>query len=668
MNSDSDRLRTGLTGAFMVLSPVPFLLAVPEGHWWPAAGWQFWLAAASALLCGLCAFTLCRRPALGKWIGAGAVLTGYGTIFPLLASSPFAALAGLVCLVGIGSVLPRLRSGTMNKALANHAEQRMQRARWGAFAMLAATALWFMSASSPGGVLCCATASWIAQGLFLDWAATIRSWWRAAFAAAAMVCLGLVLSAFPAQYAAALAAGSGLTSLAILSASRHRPFDQGEPWWGILVDHPGRILITSFSLLCLAGTLLLSMPAATTRGAVAFIDAAFTSVSAVCVTGLIVLDTPNDFTFAGQLFILVLIQLGGLGIMSVTTVALHALGRRLSLRHEKLLTSMTATSHRDLIGALGNILKFTVVAETVGATCLILAFLRSGDAPAQALWRGVFTAVSAFCNAGFSLQSDSLIPYQATPLVLHVVALLIIFGGMAPATSLLIPRWLAGKTVPVSVHIALATTVVLLLGGTFFMLAFEWNGMLSGLSFGDKCLNAWFQSATLRTAGFNSLDTAAVSSPAFLMMLLFMFVGGSPGGTAGGVKTVSIGLLAMTFRTHIASHREVVIHRRRIPAESVYRAITVVAAGAAVWSLVAIMLAVTQSLPFRDLVFEATSALGTVGLSTGATPRLDEIGKVIVMIAMFAGRIGPVSLFMLLNAAGDDPGSKYPVEHVAIEG
>ncbi len=657
-----------MAGAFMVLSPVPFLLTHSGNDSWFAVDWQFWCAVASACLCGLCGMTLGRWSLLGKWICAGALVAGVISFFPQMEASPFAALIGLVCLIGIGALLHRSGSRMGTGVMSTGAEASMQRARWGSFAALAVAALWFMLASSPGGALYCVMASWIAQGLFLHWAATIRSWGRIAFSVAGMAGLGLVLSAFPSQHAVALVVLSGVACPVIMSMAQHRHVDHDEPWWGLLVDHPGRLLITSFSLLCLAGSLLLSLPSATTKASVPFIDAAFTSVSAVCVTGLIVLDTPNDFTFAGQLFILILIQLGGLGIMTITTVALHALGRRLSLRQEKLLTSMTATGHQDLISALWNILKFTAVAEAIGAILLVLAFLWSGDAPVQALWRGVFTSVSAFCNAGFALQTDSLIPYQSTPLVLHIVALLIIFGGMAPAMSLMIPRWFAGKPTPIAARIAWVTTIVLLLGGTFFMLAFEWNGMLHGLSIGDKCQNAWFHSVTLRTAGFNSLDMGGMSSEAFLVMLLFMFIGGSPGGTAGGVKTTSVGILAMTFWSNISNQREIVIHRRCVHSESVYRAVTVVIAGATIWLLVVIMLAVTQTISFRDLVFEATSALGTVGLSTGATLRLDAMGKVIVMIAMFAGRIGPVSLFMLLDERPDDSGSRYPVEHVKIEG
>ncbi|MFO7913692.1 MAG: potassium transporter TrkG, partial [Desulfotignum sp.] len=337
-------------------------------------------------------------------------------------------------------------------------------------------------------------------------------------------------------------------------------------FWEIFLSHPARVLVVTFLGLCTMGTLLLLLPIAAENRAIGFVDAAFTAVSAVCVTGLIVLDTPNDFTGYGQFFILVLIQLGGLGIMGITTVGLHTMGRRLSLTHERVLASIADTSHKDLVHSLITILKFTFAAEGMGAIMLTFLFYTAGDTAAQAAWRGIFTAVSAFCNAGFALQSDSLMSYHTKPLVLHTVAILIIFGGMAPATSLVIPRWLSGKNVPIPARIALTASIVLLVLGTVFIMAFEWGGLLAGLSIPDKIQNAWFQSVTLRTAGFNSLDIAAIAHPTFLFMLVFMFIGGSPGGTAGGVKTTTIGILAMTFFANITNRKEVILQNRRISA------------------------------------------------------------------------------------------------------
>jgi trk system potassium uptake protein TrkH len=426
------------------------------------------------------------------------------------------------------------------------------------------------------------------------------------------------------------------------------------------------MLLVTFLGLCVGGTLLLILPGATRESSINLVDAVFTSVSAVCVTGLIVLDTPQDFTFFGQCAILLLIQLGGLGIMSIGTVALHAMGRRLSLKQERLLSSMTDTDHESLLRSLANILKFTFTAEGVGAALLSAAFLLRGEPLFQALWRGIFTAVSAFCNAGFALQSDSLVSYNENFFILHVVGALIIFGGLAPATSLLIPRWLRGKSIPLQASIPLITTLVLLASGTFLILAFEWNGILEGLSWINKLHNAWFQSVTLRTAGFNSVDIAQIGGPTFLVMILFMFIGGSPGGTAGGIKTTTLGVLALTFQANIVGKNEIVVQNRRIRSSTIFRGITILFAGAILWIIMIMMLETTQQISSRDLIFEATSALGTVGLSTGATAFLDQIGKVIVILTMFAGRIGPMTLFMLLQEEQPSSASSCPDAKISL--
>ncbi|MBF0204862.1 MAG: potassium transporter TrkH, partial [Desulfamplus sp.] len=442
--------------------------------------------------------------------------------------------------------------------------------------------------------------------------------------------------------------------------------DRSGQWWEMFLNHPSRVMLTTFMGLCLLGTALLMIPVCSAKNTIDLVDAAFTSVSAVCVTGLIVLDTPVDFSVTGHAFILILIQLGGLGIMSITTVGLHTMGRRLTLRQERLMTTMTDTDHKDLIQSLVTILKFTFIAEGLGALMLAILFYQIGDAPGQAIWRGGFTAISAFCNAGFALQSDNLISYQRYPLILHTVAILIIFGGIAPATTLLVPRLITGKTIPIAPYIALITTGILLISGTLFFLVFDWNGVLSGFSVADKIHNAWFQSVTLRTAGFNSVDIAGVASPTFIVMLCFMFIGGSPGGTAGGVKTTTIGILVLTFWANITNHKSVVIKNLRIQSRIIYRAITIVSAGVMVWLAMVLMVEVTQQIPTRDILFEVTSAIGTVGLSTGVTTRLDEIGKIIIMIAMFVGRIGPVTIFMLFSEEHNENPSRYQNAKISL--
>lgn len=658
--------RIGVEGALMVLSPLPFLFPaggteILDHQWLLAAAWIAFVG------CLTCAFTLFRKPVVGKSFGIIAAAGCYGSAWPIIVSSPSFALLATVLLISAIFLLADFQIHFRRDPQSHPVSRCEQRARWGAWMAPGVVIVeLFMESSrslfSPYVVVVSLMGALI---LYAHWAVTKKSKMPIALAV-----LGFSLISVSFTF-------NGLTGIrdlalplslaALLSFPRHREIiEKKGHWWEILLSHPARIYLTTFSGLCVAGTFLLSLPASTHDGAIKLVDAAFTSVSAVCVTGLIVLDTPNDFTGFGQVCILLLIQLGGLGIMSITTVVLHAFGRRLSLKHERLLTSMTDTDHKDLVHSLKMILKFTFIAEGLGAILLFVLFCSAGDTLGMAAWRGIFTSISAFCNAGFALQSDSLIPYQSNALILHTVAALIIFGGMAPATSLLATRWISGKPTPIAVRIALVTTVVLLVSGAVFMMAFEWYGVLSGLSFADKIHNAWFQSATLRTAGFNSVDMASIVSPTFLVMLAFMFIGGSPGGTAGGVKTTTIGILAMTFLANITNRNEVVIQNRRIHSSTIFRAITIIVSGMAVWFLVILMLQVTQQISARDLIFEATSAISTVGLSTGATPLLDEIGKIIIIIAMFAGRIGPMTLFMLLSEEQSVSSSRCPEEKISL--
>lgn len=673
--------QAGPAGMLMVLCPIPLLLPyLGTESALLSTGLRFALAALAAGCCLLCALSIERRPRLGKLFGIAAICAAFAASLAAMAASPFAALAGSTGLIALGAlVLDWAPQPGMIAQLEETGEitalrrlerkqqvQRAQRARWATWtaAALAAGILILELKGPAPKIAVLAASAIISQTLYLDYVLRQGAWWRKILGLGALLA---IIGAFAAAQPILLIGGAALLLNLLMALTL--PFAQDaneEHWWLLLTRQPARILVTTFFLLCLGGSLLLVLPLAATRGGIAPIDAAFTAVSAVCVTGLVVLDTARDFTATGQAFILVLIQLGGLGIMSITTTALHVLGRRLSLRHERLAASMTASSHHDLIQSLALILKCTFFFEGAGAVLLSTVFLLEGKPLGPALWEGLFTAVSAFCNAGFGLQSNNLIAYQHSPAVLHIVALLIILGGLAPATSILIPRWLSGKTVPIAVRIAMTTTVVLLLTGFFFFLAFEWYGVLDGLSFTGKMHNAWLQSVTLRTAGFNSVELGGVAAPTLLIMLVLMFIGGSPGGTAGGIKTTTLAILALTFWASISGKKYLVLQKRRIHPGTVFRAVTVTMAGLLVWFAVVLMLAITQHISAPALIFEATSALGTVGLSIGATPLLDEIGKVIIILTMFVGRIGPVTLFMLLNDEEEVSGARYPVERIAI--
>jgi len=256
--------------------------------------------------------------------------------------------------------------------------------------------------------------------------------------------------------------------------------------------------------------------------------------------------------------------------------------------------------------------------------------------------------------------------YSTNVFVLQTIAFLIIFGGIAPATTFLIPKWIKGQKIPLSAYIPLTATSVLLVIGTLCVLVFEWNGFLSEFNFFHKLNNAWFQSVTLRTAGFNSVDLNSLSQPMLIVMIVFMFIGGSPGGTAGGIKTTVFALILIAFAANIKGKKDIVVKARTIPQQSINKALTTIVAGAMLWFSFVIMLETTQTINPSDLLFEAASALGTVGLSTGATALLDEIGKIIIMVAMFTGRIGSVTLFMLLTEETRKRSSKWPEEKITI--
>ncbi|MCF7889397.1 MAG: TrkH family potassium uptake protein [Victivallales bacterium] len=438
-------------------------------------------------------------------------------------------------------------------------------------------------------------------------------------------------------------------------------------WFEPVINHPARILFFTFFALICVGSLLLMLPISAAAGKIISpIDAVFTSVSSVCVTGLIVLDTPVDFSFFGQLVIMVLIQTGGLGIMAIATTVVYSLGKRFSIKQERILATISGDEHSQLYKSIMRVIIFTFVSELIGAVILTLLFYFNENNFTSSLWRGIFTSVSAFCNAGFSLQSNSLINYHNQPLILQTVAFLIILGGLSPGVCVLVPKFISFRKISVHAYIVLITTILLLVTGTIYIATVEWNEALNGLSFWDKINNAWFQSVTLRTAGFNSVDISSISPPTYFFMLIFMFIGGSPGGTAGGIKTTTLAMLVLCISSIIRGNSDIIIRNRKIMPKTVYKAIAVVCAGIILVFCSITALELTQFTSSKDLVFEAFSALGTVGLSMGVTNALDEIGKIIIMVTMFLGRIGPLTIFMILITPCISTKADYPEAKITI--
>jgi trk system potassium uptake protein TrkH len=390
-------------------------------------------------------------------------------------------------------------------------------------------------------------------------------------------------------------------------------------------------------------------------------------VSATCVTGLIVVDTPSQFGPLGQAVLLGLMQTGGLGIMTFSAAAWLALGRRLSLRHEGAVAELvSAEDSRHLRNALWRILLVSFVSELGGAALLTLRFLMRGEPFGAALWRGVFTAVSAFCNAGFALQSDNLVSLQRDHLVIAAVGTLIVVGGLSPAAVVALPALVRRRRTALQVKLVVAATVVLLVGGAIGIAALEWGNALRDLTFAEKLHNAWFHSVTPRTAGFNSLPMEALRPPTLALTVALMFIGGSPGGTAGGIKTVTAAVLALAVAATFRGRPEASAFGRRIPHAMLYRAASITTVSLVVVGVATTLLLLTQPASSSALLFEVVSALGTVGLSVGATARLDAIGKVVIMLCMFVGRVGPLTMFFFLAGQRRTAHWQLPEEELEV--
>jgi trk system potassium uptake protein TrkH len=437
-----------------------------------------------------------------------------------------------------------------------------------------------------------------------------------------------------------------------------------------LYERPAALVTSSFVALILVGTLLLSFPAASASGrSIGLIDALFTATSASCVTGLIVLDTGADFSTFGQAIILLLLQVGGLNIMVLSTFAALLLGRGLGLRGERALGDVLDI---DTPGAayrlIAFIVKVTLAVEAVGAVGMAAAYASEGYAAGLAVWNGVFYAVSAFCNAGFALHADSLVMFQRQPLPLLLMAALITLGGLGFAVMGFLWEGLRERRVrrlAVQSRIVLLASAVLVLVGIVGLLLGEWNASLGGLSVVDKLTNALFQSVTLRTAGFNSVSFENIRPVTVLWMMAFMFIGASPGGTGGGIKTTTAVVLFAAIPAFVRSRPSVVIQGRSISSRVVHQSASIAVASAIIVLSGALLLMTTQTMPFEELLFEAFSAFGTVGLSLGATARLDVFGKVVVILVMLVGRVGPLAITLLL--ARDYPSRvRYPEARLMV--
>lgn len=443
---------------------------------------------------------------------------------------------------------------------------------------------------------------------------------------------------------------------------------------------PPRLLAGSFLLLIAAGTLgLRTLPGLYTGERLGWLDSLFTATSAVCVTGLIVVDTATYFTPAGQAFLLLLIQLGGLGILTLATLIILALGGRLSLHHEAAASAGTGMAPQvDLRRLSRSVVRFTVLIELAGAALLFAGWLpRFG--PWEALRHATFHSVSAFCNAGFSTFSDSLARSSRDPWTLLVVSGLIVIGGLGFLTMGELARWRHTRRrsgsgqFRLSLHsrLVLSMTGVLLIGGWLLFAFFEWRNALAGMPAPARVINALFMSVTARTAGFNTVDYAHTAEASSFLTILLMAVGGSPGSTAGGVKTTTIALIALLAWTRLRGRSVASLWSRTIPEETIQRAVGLLVFAFGFMTVAIFVYTLTeigftgQSAPgtFIHYMFEAVSAFNTVGLSMGVTSDLSAPGRLLTILLMFLGRVGPLSFAAAITLRDDGRARRFRFAH-----
>ncbi|MFP4162602.1 MAG: TrkH family potassium uptake protein [Chitinispirillaceae bacterium] len=436
---------------------------------------------------------------------------------------------------------------------------------------------------------------------------------------------------------------------------------------------PEEIILLSFAATIVLGTILLWLPLSH-FGNIGFLDALFTATSAVCVTGLIVVDTGSAFTVFGQCIILLLIEIGGLGVMTFAALAFDLLGRRLSLSGQEAMTRdlvYEEISH-SFLAYFRRMVQLVLAIEAAGAAALFVGLLQVHSI-GYAAFSAVFHSVSAFCNAGFSLYPDSLIGVKDNFLAIHTVAALIIIGGIGyPVLFDLVniirtyrvekkPIW---NRLSVHSRIVLLMSFLLLTAGTVLL-------MLTNLSQGNLDLStAFFQSVTARTAGFNTVDMNRLTLAALLVIMILMFIGGSPGSAAGGVKTTTVALWIKQLWSRLKGKNQVVLQDRYIPEPLVRRASTIISISI-LWNIAGVfILSITENggsnIMLQDLIFEQISAFATVGLSTGITDKLSPLGKLWIIASMYVGRTGPLTSVLLLSLRKKPADIKFPEAKVMI--
>ncbi|MFH2045868.1 MAG: TrkH family potassium uptake protein [Pseudomonadota bacterium] len=441
---------------------------------------------------------------------------------------------------------------------------------------------------------------------------------------------------------------------------------------------PQALVTLSFVSVILVGAFLLSCPFASTGLALNFVDSLFTSTSATCVTGLVVVDTGTYFSLTGQIIILVLIQVGGLGIMSFSTFLLFFLRGRFGIGSREIIQETLAFFDTIDIGALlKSVFIFTFSFEAIGVFLLTIRFLF--DMPLdQAFFTAVFHSISAFCNAGFSTFPDSLTAYRSDIFVNLIVMFLIVSGGIGFIVIYEIYKLRKkGFTFyKLSLHsrVVLLFSVLLIIIGTVFLFIFEYEVSMKGYSLFTKFLSSLFQSVTARTAGFNTIDISAISMPSLFVIASLMFIGASPASCGGGIKTATLAVIFAFVKSKIKGSKNVNLFYSTLPFKVISKAIVLVVFAILTVIIFSFLVLVAEfhNTPFADngtlfikIIFEVISAFGTVGLSAGITPELSSISRILITIVMLIGRVGPLTLAVVI-AARDEQDVQYAEDNILV--
>lgn len=427
---------------------------------------------------------------------------------------------------------------------------------------------------------------------------------------------------------------------------------------------PPQLFVMSFAAMIVIGTALLLMPQATVGGkGITFIDALFTATSAVCTTGLVVVDTGTTFTVFGQLVILVMIQIGGLGIMTMGTVLALLLGRKITFRQRMFVQQqLSYSSLEGIVLLVKRVIFITFMIESIGALILTLRWIPDMGFY-KATYYGIFHSISNFNNAGFDLfgHFKSLSAYVSDPVVNIVIILLIITGGLGFIVIVDLIEWRKRRRLSMHTKVALTATFVLIAIGTLILFVVEWSNpkTLSSLDWSGKVLSSLFQSTSVRSDGSSSIAIGDMRQASILLLIIFMFIGSSPGSTGGGIRTTTFATLLGAVWAMLRGRKDVVFFRQRVGQDKVYKALTITIIGVFMIIATTMILSITEKADFLTVLFEATSAYGTAGLTMGLTPNLTPIGKVIITIVMFIGRLGPLTIAYAISQRRKEDRYRY---------